>query len=359
VDEAAWMEQGCTASGVPLMTPKMSEPPGDKDESEHPWGVLHGEGFTLGLPPGVKARMLDGAYPGKPIPGGRAWLRGRFVDSEGTAVAIGDARRPGYVAERPLTTEGEASAPPPPAGAIHASTLLATDLFETAAAQTGARSVKVQRWREQGFAGEWLVFRLELPTRAVEIGLPVLEGRRSPSLFWIPATWRPGDKPPAAPPIDAAERFGIRYERLSSLSRDLPWVRAFLVAPGMKLSLPEGWRPATTLRSTDGFPVQLVDGRGVRHGNLSRLSAEALGPIAEDWKPLAKPGARGAASAYTRDDGACLLVARDGHAYLLEPAAGKGEGETWGLVAASMTLSPIVRPKRKGDHTAAAPGQAH
>lgn len=347
-NEAEWGAQSCQRSGVTLLLPETEDTPGDKDESLHSWGVLHGQGFTLGLPPGVRAHRLDGDFPGTPIPGGLAWLRGRFTDSEGTRVAIGDARRAGYVAER-HPVAAAATSPPQPLGSPDA-TLLASDLFETAAEQTGARAVRAQRWREQGFPGAWLVFQLEFEDRMLEIGLPVLEGRRSPTLFWIPATWRPRGRSPAPPPVDPSLRFGIRYERLRSLNRDAqPWIQGFLTAPGLKLALPAGWHPAATLRSTAGFPVQLVDQRRVRHGSLWRLEAKELAALEDDgdWKLLDRPASRGAARAYGRADGACLLVAREGHAFLLEPAA--GSGETWKLVAASLQLTPAVKQRRKSE----------
>jgi hypothetical protein len=190
--------------------------PGAKDESIDPWQVAIGTDFTLGIPPGVQARRLDGDVPPPfKLPGGRLWLRGRYTDLTGTAVAIGDADRVGYVAEVEATSEWVSGKLAPvrlPNGKLQSGQEFALLKEKDRAA---ARSGRVERWSEPGFDGDWLVFRLEFEDRGVEIALPVLSGRESMSLFWIAASYRGSGRAPAEPPVDPAERFGIKWERLS------------------------------------------------------------------------------------------------------------------------------------------------
>ena len=90
-----------------LRPPALGARVSGSDEREDPWRVFAGPGFTLGLPPGLAARRTDRGFPPPtPVPGGVAWLRGRFTDRDGVEVVVGDGRRAGYVAWFDGTSEG-------------------------------------------------------------------------------------------------------------------------------------------------------------------------------------------------------------------------------------------------------------
>jgi hypothetical protein len=336
-----WPRLPGIAPGVNLLVPLMGGTPGDKSESEEPWQVAQGSSFTIGLPPGFRARRMDGAVPAPiQVPGGLLWLRGRFRDMAGQAVAVGDDQRAGYVAEvRPLRN-GWANGKEPPLGAPRAKAS-ARRPYTLAAERTRANSAVAERWSEPEFSGEWLLFRLVFDEYGLEIALPVLEGRRSAALFWIPATWRPPDRPPAPPPVDPAERFGIRFERLRPSERSRqPWMEGYLDVPGFRAEVPKGWFPAASLRSHDGYPIRLMDGEGVTRGRLVRLTAGEIPAVAEPsslWQEMKKPGTHRAESFYQTADGRALFIAREGHAFLLEPAEADA-GELWRLLVQSIQL---------------------
>jgi hypothetical protein len=316
----SWRTRAGLDPSRPIVPPRTATVPGDKDEREAPWQVARGTDFTVGLPPGVRARRMDGGVPPpRMLAGGRMWLRGTFVDESRTEVVVGDAERFGYIAEvGPVPDGWNEIAPLGAPGAER----VGSEPFDLVAERTGARAARAQRWKEPGFDGEWLVFKLLFEHRGVEIGLPVLAGRRSESLFWIPLTWRPGDRAPAPPPIDPAERFGIRFERLRPTERrSYPWTEGFLSVPGMRIEVPKDWYPAAALRSRDGFPVRLVHAGGAEVGVLSRLAAKDVPPLGEGtvWTHVPRKGRRRGAEVYRSDDGGCLLLWGDGDGYRFQP----------------------------------------
>jgi hypothetical protein len=340
----AWKRLEGITPGVSLAVPILGGTPGDKMESEAPWQVARGSSFTVGLPPGFRARRMDGSVPSPlGIPGGLLWFRGRFEDMEGTAVAVGDGRRAAYVAEVRPVRKSWSSGKEPPLGAPQAKAG-ARQPFALAADRARAESASAERWKEPGFDGEWLLFRLVFEERGVEIGLPVLEGRRSPSLFWIGATWRSADRPPAPPPVDPAERFGIRFERLRPSERvRLPWIEGYLDVPGLRAEIPKGWFPAASLRSHDGYPVRIMDRDGITRGSVRRLSAGEL-PVFKDgsseWNPIKKPAIHRAEQVYTSGEGAYCYLSKEGHAFLIEPVRLEGAevAELWRLLVQSVQL---------------------
>jgi len=212
---------------------------------------------------------------------------------------------------------------------------------------TSAEIVWAERWRESGFAGEWLVYRLAFQDRGIEIGLPVLRGRQAASLFWIPLTWRGPGRPPAEPPVDPAERFGISFERFTKGERrSHPWGEGFLRAPGLRLELPRDWWPAATLRSENGFPIRIVSGEGRTAAQILLLGKEdrRLRPKeGGDWKAVPRPSAYRAAVAWARGDGARLLVTQEGYGFLLEPVATDVDPTTWQRMVDS-ALIVLPRP---------------
>lgn len=328
-----WAHAGAVGPETPVLPPVLTTPPGPMDEGVDPWLTAKGAGFTLGLPPGLRVRRAGGgtAAP-RQVPGGLLWFRGRFTDRDGKAVVLGDPLRSGYLAEIPDPVEGWTGGKDPPVGAPGATAIRVVpyDLGE----ETGAASSTAGRWREEGFAGEWLVFRLRFESRGVEIGLPMLAGRRSKAVFWIPMTYRAAGLPPAPPPVDPAERFGIRFERFTGEDRrNRPWTEGYLVVPGLRAELPRGWFPVASLRSRDGFPVGIVTPEGERAGQLRRISPGD--PVLEetsagDWEPVGKPSRNRAEAVYRSTGGSVLYLGRAGTGFLLTPeTAEMAAGNEW------------------------------
>jgi len=338
----SWRNRAGADPARGIVPPQTATVPGNNDEGMAPWQVVRGRDFTVGLPPGIRARRMDGGVPPpRGLAGGRMWLRGTFMDDRDTEVVLGDADRFGYIAEVRPAPEGWYEQVP--LGAPGA-TQLSSEPFDLVAERSGARQARAERWKEPGFDGEWLVFRLRFEEHGIEFGFPVLQGRRSESLFWIPLTWRPGDRAPAPPPIDPAERFGIRFERLRPTERQrYPWTEGFLSVPGLRMEVPKGWFPAAALRSQDGFPVRLVDRNGVEVGLLSRLSGDELPEAGEasGWIRAARKGRRRGAAVYRRVDGACLVVWTPGEAYLFAPGANdvKDWAELWERMVGSAQVT--------------------
>ncbi|MCP3979870.1 MAG: hypothetical protein GY716_11225 [bacterium] len=318
-----WSAQVPIPVGSRIDIPEAGEPPRDKTEEDAPWAVAYAPGFTVGLPPGFRARRIEESVPApvaRVIPGGLLWLRGRFRDTEGNRVVVGDGERVGYLArvEAPGAewVKGKAA----PLGAPTA-TLEAGQAFDLLRERAKAKAGRAERWAEEGFAGEWLVFRLAFADHGFEIGLPVLDGARSASLYWIAATWRPEHLPPAEPPVDPAARFGISFDRLTSAGKvNSPWTEGFLEVPGLRLEVPRDWVPAASLRTDDGFPVRLVEQQtGKTLGVLVRLAADELPDTDGEqsgWTTLGKNRGSRAKAAYRRDADS-IVLAQEGHGFLL------------------------------------------
>jgi len=342
----------------PLSLPRMAAAPGQHSERTSPWQVVRGLGFTLGLPPGIRARRTDTAVaPGGVVPGGLLWLRGFFEDIEGTSVVIGDSSRAGYLAQAPEATDEWVLGTEPPLGLAEARLIRAEEI-RLGPFGSPARRVKVSRWSESGYSGEWLVFRLAVETGGVEIALPVSAGRKSPSLYWIAASWRMATQQPAPPPVDPAARFGIRFDRLTRAEKmGQPWTEGTLEVPGLLIDLPAGWFPAAALRSSDGYPVRLLDDAGRALGELTRVAAGEVASWARGddsvWKKADKLAGSRAGGIYRQEGGSLRLVAREGHGFqlmrTLEASALDEEGEAafvemWQRMVASLRL---VRPERE------------
>ncbi|MDX1388385.1 MAG: hypothetical protein R3344_04305, partial [Acidobacteriota bacterium] len=215
--------------------------------------------------------------------------------------------------------------------------------FELATDRTGARAARAERWVETGFAGSWLVFRLVFADRGVEIDIPVVSGRQSEALYWIPVSWRPDTLPPAPPPVDAAARFGIRWAPLTKAAKThQPWTEGYLTTPGLRVELPKNWWPVVTLRSENGFPVRIIDLDGNTRGWVVRLDAgdPTLEPSEDSgWAPIGRPKRYQAVRAYLREDGARLYVAREGHGFAIRPEPGaETEITQWELLVDSVSL---------------------
>jgi hypothetical protein len=349
IDGEKWKRLPGLAPGRNVIVPPMGSIPGDRSEKEDPWQVVRGTGFTLGLPPGFRARRLDGAVPPPvQIPGGLLWLRGRFRDMEDAAVVVGDGERIGYLAAVESPGDEWSSSAAAPLGAPTA-TRAARQPFPLVAERAGALSATAERWSEEGFDGDWLLYRLLFEGRGLEIALPVLEGRKSASLFWIPTTWRAEGVAPAPPPVDPAERFGIRFERFrpSEKARQ-PWIEGYLRVPGLRAEIPKGWFPAASLRSRNGFPIRFVDDGGRTRGTLVRFEAGDL-PVLDEpesgWRRMERPAAHRAERLYSTEQGRMIYVAREGHAFLFQPEAVDSSDlrGRWRLLLESIQLLPTDR----------------
>lgn len=340
IQPALWKLQKGLDPGGTLRLPATAVTPGPKSEEVDPWQVARATGFTVGLPPGLRTQRLDAGLPSAlDLPGGQLWIRGSFVDQSGAAVTIGDSRHAGYVAEVAAPTESWVAGEQPPLGVTRGSRL-AAESYRLAVDRTGAQEASAERWRSPDFQGEWLVFRLRLPRRGIEIGLPVMQGRRSQSLFWIPVTWRDAGRPPAPPPVDPAARFGIRFDRLTRVERQRrPWTEGVLEVPGMHAEIPQGWFPAASLRTSDGYPVRVFDETGKEVATLERLSPEqwrqATG--AAGWEPVKKRG--GAAAIHRHADGSYLFASKEGHAYRWSwNGEGEAQGQLWSMLVHSVQV---------------------
>jgi len=342
VNQERWRETTAIPFGTPLVPPRLDSPYGEGSERADAWQAVEGVGYSLGLPPGVRARRLDIGIPcptGQ-IPGALLWFRGRYTDLAGTRVVIGDSIRGAYLAEVRPSDPAWVAGKKPPLGAPKAKRL-ARDLFHAKeAAATGSGTIWAERWSDPDFGGQWLVFRLDRKDYGVEIAVPVLAGRQSLSIFQIPLAWRGPGEAPASPPVDPADRFGINFERFSKLERKRhPWSEGYLRVPGLRMELPARWWPAAMLRSKNGFPVRLVDASGQTVGALSLLPAGAPDLKQEnlkDWEAEPRPGVYRALAVYRRPDGAWLYVTHEGYGFLLQPVTGVPvDRENWKRMAES------------------------
>jgi hypothetical protein len=350
VDAESWRRHAGLPGGKTVVLPETGGTPGDKSELDAPWQVAQASGFTMGLPPGFRTRRTDGGVPAPvAIEGSELWFRGRFEDSAGDRVIVGDGRRAGYVARIDPPTERWAAGKRAPLAAPQA-TPVRSEPYPLAAERCGALSVTAERWKENGFSGDWLVFRLVFGNAGYEIGLPVLAGRRSPSLYWLPMTWRAAGEAPAPPPVDPAERFGIRFEQLTPAERgELPWMEGYLRVPGLRAEVPKDWYPAASLRSRDGYPIRFVDRGGETRGTLSRVESEDLSVVGQSFSVSESKRKQGAKAVRERADGARLFVSREGHGFLFEPAefGGTDAREAWLLLLDSVQVSKSGRRRDK------------
>jgi hypothetical protein len=241
-------------------------------------------------------------------------------------------------------TPGWSAGEEPPRGAPGATRVVRPVPAPEMAQAVGAASAAAERWSEPRFDGDWIVFRIRYDALGIEIGLPVLGGRRSPSLFWIGQSFRPEGWPPAPPPVDPAQRFGIVFERLTPAGRKAsPWVEGYLHVPGLRADVARGLVPSASLRSSDGYPVRFQDEEGRALATLRHLRASEVGPwiagragIVE----LPKPARYRASRVVTDGGGAQLFIddAGQGFVFELEPETSSPMRERWRIMMDSVRL---------------------
>ncbi|MDH3627537.1 MAG: hypothetical protein OES25_07760 [Acidobacteriota bacterium] len=349
----AWSNYPPYPRETELLLPTVGDPPGDKSELTEPWQVVRGTGFTVGLPPGFRALRIEGKVRAPdPIEGQALWFRGVVSDSLGETLRVGDGWRVGYVSR--LDGAGSSVSDwlrsPPLALADRASALKRAQAFELLATRSQATTGHAARFEEAGWSGQWFIFRMVFEDHRFEIGMPVIEGSRSPSLYWIPLTWRDIGRAPAPPPVDPAERFGIRFDRFRPLERNhQPWSDGTLDAPGITMEIPRGWFPAASLRSADGYPVRLIDQEGNSLGRLVRVDPAEVAALRADelrgWTPVSSRGSGQRATAHRGADGALLVVSKAGHGFLLEADGERAElRPMWERLVGSVRLRRERRP---------------
>ena len=349
-------DAGRTPAATPLQVPVLPAPAVAADERRDAWQVFQGDAFTIGLPPGVRAMRLDLSVPApRAIPGGIAWLRGRFLDRDGSPIAVGDGTRAGYIARVGAEDEAWRAGVAPPLGAPAAERLDEAELHDLVLEWTEATKAVVSHWKEPGFAGDWLVFRLHLRGSGVEIGLPVVTGWRSLALFWIPVTWRGPGRSPAPPPIDPAIGLGVRFDRLGPAEKRQGLVEGTLQVGTLRLDIPRGYWPVANLGAPDGLPVTVYDPTGAIAGRIESVPAAGVGTIlaGEGWTTQPRPASRKASSIHVRADGTCVLVAKAGDGYVLAPeAGGAARAGAWQRLVESASFVKAARriaPGREED----------
>ena len=340
-------DAGQAPAARPLQVPVLPPPAVAADERRDAWQVFQGDAFTIGLPPGFRAMRLDLSVPApRAIPGGIAWLRGRFVDRDGSPIAVGDGTRAGYLARVEAEDEAWRAGVAAPLGAPAAERLDEAELHDLVLEWTGATKAVVSHWKEPGFSGDWLVFRLHLRGSGIEIGLPVVSGWRSLALFWIPVTWRGPGLSPAPPPIDPAVGLGVRFDRLGPAEKRQALVEGTLQVGTLRLDIPRGYWPVANLAAPDGLPVTVFDATGAIAGRIESVPADGLAAIlaGEGWTPQPRPASRKAASIHVRADGTCVLVPKAGDGYVLAPeAGGKERAGAWQRLVESASFVKAAR----------------
>jgi hypothetical protein len=351
IEEALFLVSRVTARGEPwariaplpkgevLTAPATGGTPGDKSETDHPWQLVDGRGFTLSVPPGIRPIRLDaGVRPPVEVSGGLLWFRGRFRDLDDRLVIVGDGSRCGYVARVEVATGRWLAGKIPPIGAPDAERV-ASFAFETAAERSGARKATAGRWNEPGFEGTWLVFRLAFATEGFEIGIPVARGWQSTSLFWIAPTWRSADRPPAPSPVGPDQRFDIHFTAPPFSRTDAAWYAGQLELPGLTMEIAWGWHPVPNTYSSTGFPIRFVDSAGSELATLTRVASDLIDPFVESrsgWVEQDGPERHHARRVLREGGESGLFVPYRGAAFYLspsivldDPAAPRVRGLTW------------------------------
>ncbi len=239
-------------------------------EKEMPWKVIQGAGFTLLAPPGVIGRKMTAAFPVPRRSTNLLWMKGGFTDSGGRSVQIGDQEFYGYMDLLEMNTEEQSNQytlgtkkPHAPLADPESKFLTGEDYTAIAKEATACDYSWVGKFKGNQFSGTWLVFRMSFKKMVVEFGFPMIQGMDSPSIFWIPTTFRVEGMPTALPPVDAAEKFNISFKHAPLSERREPLGKeGDLYTPEFSLEIPPGWNPSINYRSIDGYPITIKELKG-------------------------------------------------------------------------------------------------
>ena len=231
-------------------------------EREEPWRRIGiGEGLVIEVPPGIVAARVDRAFrDGSAGPETVLWLRGSFEDQAGTAVRIGSSDWAGWVDVRPASQD--ASAVPPPRTDPGARRLASADLTPARRAAGLSGEAATARFAGAAFPGTWLVHRIRVGPRELEIALPIAVGEKSLAPLWVAVTARASDSEPPPPPYDLARRYRVRLDRQAVSRSPADPREGMLVGEGIRFLVPRGYRATLSGASADGFPVTLRNDGG-------------------------------------------------------------------------------------------------
>jgi hypothetical protein len=238
-------------------------------------------------------RRMDAASPIKKRSSNVLWLKGEFTDNNGISVKMGDQEFFGYVDLFELETVAQSvkytlgkPKPRPPLSDPGSKFVSGQDYTSIAKEAAACDYSWVGRFQGDLFSGTWLVFRMSYEKLIVEFGFPMVRGEESPSIFWIPTTFRVEGMPTALPPVDAAEKFNISFQHGSvSERRDPLGKEGDLYTPEFSVEIPSGWKPSINYRSIDGYPITVKESQGDAFFKIIKLQK---GQEAEDAKRMAK-----------------------------------------------------------------------
>lgn len=236
-------------------------------EREEPWRRIGvGEGLVIEVPPGVVAARVDRGFRDESAgPETVLWIRGSFEDQTGMTVRIGDPGWPGWVDLRPFAgtpAAGDRPAIAPPRTDPGARLLASADLTPARRAGGLSGEAATARFAGAAFRGTWLVHRVRIGPRELEMALPIAEGEKSLAPLWIAVTARASESEPPPPPYDLARRYRVRLDRQAVSRSPADPREGMLVGEGIRFLVPRGYRATLSGTSADGFPVTLRNDHG-------------------------------------------------------------------------------------------------
>ncbi len=360
-----------------IPTPRAWQSPNEHDESERPWRSFRlADDARIDLPPGLIVAEVQGMFASSDAtPHTRLWLRGQFRDGSGTLVEIGDPFLGGtvdlFAADEEIEADPRRWTPPadPEAGFV-----ASTALGETFLRIGTFRSGRVARFEGRRFQGTWLVSQTVLAGsgRVVRIRIPVAQGRRSPSLLWIPFSARDAESQGPPPLVELMDTYDVRFQPMRDDERSQVDPRGgWLLADRLRVAVPKESRVSLNSDSVDGFPVT-IRGRDGTTGRVDRWppspSADAesrLGqaqayegePPTDGWSAgkRARGGrvyaARFAGSRKGEEHDRCVAVlvpesAGEAAAYRVRLTRGDGVSEDWWDVMCELVESSLEYRKR-------------
>ena len=272
-------------------------------EREEPWRRIGvGEGLVIEVPPGVVAARVDKGVPRRVGRPGDGAVGARLV--RGPGWHVGPDRRPGLVRmgrpparRRFAGGRGPVRYPPAPdrPGCAPSGQRRPDAGSPGRRARRGSGHGTLRRG--EAFRGTWLVHRVRIGARELEIALPIAAGEKSLAPLWIAITARASDSEPPPPPYDLARRYRVRLDRQAVSQSPADPREGMLVGEGIRFLVPRGYRATLSGASADGFPVTLRNDRGslivvLRFDTPAELAARRSelerewGAPREPWKAL-------------------------------------------------------------------------